>query len=415
VNPADTRTRSALAHVSHESTASLPLTGLLALTATSAIATANESVPAGLLPHLAAGFGVTEAWAGQLVTACALGSGLAAIPLGAALRGWSRRRVLMLVLAGFFFCNAITAVSSSFALTLIARLTVGLATGLAWSLLATYARRMVLPAQQGRALAIAMMGIPLALSLGVPLSAFLGPLVGWRCVFGGLAAASLVLILWSRWALPDFAGQDSRRPLRLRQTLMIPGVRPVLFVLMAWILPHYILFTYIAPFLASRELGGRLDAMLLLFGIASLIGIGIVGVLIDRWLRALVLIGLGTFAAVALMFGLCGDSVVAIGLGVTAWGLCFGGQPTLLQTALADAAGDSADVAQAMLVTVFNLSYAGSGALGGVLLASAGPGVIPWATFGMLLSGFAVAWGARTHGFASRRAPLARDAKSGVT
>jgi predicted MFS family arabinose efflux permease len=196
---------------------------------------------------------------------------------------------------------------------------------------------------------------------------------------------------------------------------MIPGVRPVLFVLMAWILPHYILFTYIAPFLASRELGGRLDAMLLLFGIASLIGIGIVGVLIDRWLRALVLIGLGTFAAVALMFGLCGDSVVAIGLGVTAWGLCFGGQPTLLQTALADAAGDSADVAQAMLVTVFNLSYAGSGALGGVLLASAGPGVIPWATFGMLLSGFAVAWGARTHGFASRRAPLARDAKSGVT
>jgi predicted MFS family arabinose efflux permease len=193
VNPADTRTRSALAHVSHESTASLPLTGLLALTATSAIATANESVPAGLLPHLAAGFGVTEAWAGQLVTACALGSGLAAIPLGAALRGWSRRRVLMLVLAGFFFCNAITAVSSSFALTLIARLTVGLATGLAWSLLATYARRMVLPAQQGRALAIAMMGIPLALSLGVPLSAFLGPLVGWRCVFGGLADSVVAL------------------------------------------------------------------------------------------------------------------------------------------------------------------------------------------------------------------------------
>ena len=401
MSPADTRT--AVAAAPHQSTGSLPLAGLLALTAASAIATANESVPAGLLPQLAAGFGVTEAWAGQLVTACALGSGLAAIPLSAALRGWSQRRVLMLVLAVFFVCNAITAFSPSFAVTLIARFTVGLATGVAWSLLATYARRMVTPAQQGRALAIAMMGIPLALSLGVPLSAFLGPLIGWRRIFASIAFASFVLMMWSRRTLPDCADQIGRQPLSLRRTLTIPGVRPVLFVLMAWILPHYILFIYIAPFLTSRQLGGQLDTLLLLFGIASLIGIAVVGVLVDRWLRELVLVGLGTFAAVTLEFGLCGNSVAAISLGVMAWGLCFGGQPTLLQTALADVAGDSADVAQAMLVTVFNLSYAGSGAIGGVLLATAGIGAFPWAAFGMLLLGFSVAWGARTHGFASKQ------------
>lgn len=396
-------TSTVVANVPEVSTRSLPLAGLLALTAASAIATANESVPAGLLPQLAAGFGVTEAWAGQFVTACALGSGFAAIPLSAALRAWPRRRVLMLVLIGFFICNAITAVSTSFPLALIARFAVGLTTGLAWSLLASYARRMVTPAQQGRALAIAMMGIPLALSLGVPLSAFLGPMVGWRCIFAGIAVASFILILWSRHTLPDFAGQHDRQPLLLHRTLSIPGVRPVLFVLMAWILPHYILFTYIAPFLASRELAGRLDAMLLLFGIASLIGIGVVGVFVDRYLRVLVLMGLGTFAAVALTFGLCGNSVIAIGLGITAWGLCFGGQPTLLQTALADAAGESADLAQAMLVTVFNLSYAGSGALGGVLLATAGIAVFPWVVFGVLVLGLVVAWGAKAHGFAARR------------
>nr|WP_241030443.1 MFS transporter [Paraburkholderia sp. Ac-20347] len=401
VNPVDTRP--VVASAPRESADALPLSGLLALTAASAIATANESVPAGLLPQLAGGFGISEAWAGQLVTACALGSGLAAIPLSAALRGWSRRRVLMLVLAGFFVCNAITAVSVSFPLTLIARLTVGLATGLAWSLLATYARRMVSPSQQGRALAIAMMGIPVALSLGVPLSAFLGPLLGWRFIFAGMAAASVVLMVWSHRTLPDFSGQSHRQPLQLRRTLSIPGVRPVLFVLMTWIVPHYILFTYIAPFLAARVPGARLDTMLLLFGIASIVGIGVVGVLVDRWLRALMLIGLGAFATVALTFGLCGHSAVAISLGITVWGFCFGGQPTLLQTALADAAGDSADVAQAMLVTVFNLSYAGSGALGGVLLATAGVDVIPWVTFGMLLLGFAVAWGAKTHGFVAKR------------
>ena len=88
-------TKAAKATPPHEAIGSLPMSGLLALAAASAIATANESVPAGLLPQLAAGFSVTEAWAGQLVTACALGSGLAAIPLSAALRGWPRRRVLI--------------------------------------------------------------------------------------------------------------------------------------------------------------------------------------------------------------------------------------------------------------------------------------------------------------------------------
>lgn len=401
VNPANTSSADAI--TPQESTRSLPLSGLLALTMASAIATANESVPAGLLPQLAAGFGVSQAWAGQLVTACALGSGLAAIPLSAALLGWPRRRVLMLVLAGFFVCNAITAISPWFPLTLMVRFTVGLMSGLAWSLLATYARRMVAPKQQGRALAIAMMGIPLALSLGVPSSAFLGPILGWRYIFATIAAASLVLIGWAGRTLPDLPGEKNAQALQLRKTLAIPGVRPILFVLMAWILSHYILFTYIAPFLSSRGSAGKLDVMLLLFGIASLVGIGVVGVLVDRWLRSLVLIGLGTFAAVALTFGLCGNSTFAIGVGVMAWGLCFGGQPTLLQTALADAAGDSADIAQAVLVTVFNLSYAGSGALGGVLLATTGIGVIPWVIFGMLLLGLVVAWHAKTHGFVARR------------
>ena len=52
--------------------ASLPMAALLALTMCSFIATANETVPAGLLPQIADDFGVSEAWAGQLVTLLSL-------------------------------------------------------------------------------------------------------------------------------------------------------------------------------------------------------------------------------------------------------------------------------------------------------------------------------------------------------
>ena len=379
----------------------LPLSGLLALTMTSFIATANETVPAGLLPQIAQGFHLTEAWAGQLVTSCALGSGMAAIPLTAATRTWRRRHVLLLVLVAFLVCNAITAASSHYGLTLLARFAAGLATGLAWSLLATYARCMVSASMQGRALAVAMVGIPLALSIGVPLSAWLGAMIGWRSVFGVMSGMTLVSIGWVFLAVPDYPGQAASNRLPMKHVLATPGVRPVLFVVMAWILPHYILYTYIAPFLAAAGLSRHVDFVLLIFGMSAMCGTGLVGALVDRWLRLLVLTALGAFALVSLTFGLGNPSLCIVCVGAAVWGLSFGGAPTLLQTALADAAGNGADVAQSMLVTVFNLSFAGSGILGGILLESAGAHAFPWVVLLILMTGFVMAWHATAHGFTS--------------
>lgn len=85
------------------------------------------------------------------------------------------------------------------------------------------------------------------------------------------------------------------------------------------------------------------------------------------------------------------------------WGLSFSGAPTLLQTAMADAAGKDADVAQSMLVTVFNLSFAASGLLGGVLLETVGSSVLPWMLAGLAFAGWLIAWHCRSRGFPSGR------------
>ncbi|MGK6718367.1 MFS transporter [Serratia marcescens] len=114
----------------------------------------------------------------------ALGSLFAAIPLTIVTRSWNRKYVLLMTVAGFFIFNTITALSSNVYLTLLARLGAGAAAGLAWSLLAGFSRRIVEPLHQGRAMAIAMAGTPLALSLGVPLGTWLGHYLGWRLTFG---------------------------------------------------------------------------------------------------------------------------------------------------------------------------------------------------------------------------------------
>lgn len=379
--------------------AKLPYGALLALAMTGFICIVTETLPAGLLPEIGTGLGISASWAGQMVTVYALGSLLAAIPLTIATRSWRRRTVLLLTIIGFLVFNTLTALSSVYWLTLIARFFAGVSAGLAWSLVAGYARRMVEPALQGRALAVAMVGTPIALSLGVPLGTWLGGAIGWRMSFGVMSGLTLVLIAWVLIKVPDYPGQSASRRMALRQVLFTPGVRSVLGVVLTWMLAHNILYTYVAPFVSTAGLGGHVDRVLLVFGVAALAGIWITGRLVDRHLRTTVLVSLAAFAAVSVFFGMFSASAPAIYGGVFIWGLTFGGAATLLQTALADAAGDGADVALSMNVVVWNSAIAVGGLLGGVLLGQWGPGSFSWVLLVLLLISLAIAFNARTHGF----------------
>lgn len=352
----------------------LPLASLLALALAGFITILTEALPAGLLPQMAQGLAVSEAWIGQTITVYALGSMIAAIPLTAATQSVRRRSLLLAAIAGFALANAITTLSSNLLLTMVARFGAGISAGLLWALLAGYATRMVSAPQKGKAIAIAMVGTPLALSLGIPAGTLLGQWLGWRVCFGVMSVLAVLLMVWIRLRLPDFPGQIGQQRLPLRQVFTLPGVRPVLLVVLAYVLAHNILYTYIAPFLARAGMAERTDLVLLVFGAASLLGILGVGLGIDRHLRVLTLASTAVFATAALALGLWGQVPVVVYVAIGLWGAAFGGAATLFQTALAHAAGPATDVAQSMLVTTWNLAIAGGGVLGGVLLEHAGVG-----------------------------------------
>jgi predicted MFS family arabinose efflux permease len=381
------------------SDAMLPIGGLLALAMTGFVAIVTETLPAGLLPQISHSLGVPESWAGQLVTLYALGSVAAAIPATAATRSWPRRTVLLIAIAGFLAFNTITALSPWFSLTLIARFMAGVAAGITWGLVPGYARRMAPAHLQGRAMAIALVGTPIALALGVPAGTWLGDLLQWRAVFGVMSALTAVLVVWVIWKAPRLPGQTGGDAPGILAVLVTPGVRPVLFVILAWMLAHNILYTYISPFLVPAHMTQRVDVVLLVFGLSAIVGIWITGALIDRWLRALVLASLAAFAVASAALGIDGTLPAVIYFAVAFWGLTFGGAATLLQTASADAAGDGADTAQSMIVTVWNGAIAGGGMVGGILLDTTGVGAMAWVLLALLLVGFFVAWRSCEHAF----------------
>ncbi|MGI8462877.1 MFS transporter [Pectobacterium punjabense] len=382
---------------------SLPIASLLALATAAFITILTEALPAGLLPQMAQGLAVSEAWVGQTVTIYAVGSLVAAIPLTAATQGVRRRQLLLAAIGGFVIANTITAFSGSYMLTMAARFLAGVSAGLLWALLAGYAARMVPEHQKGRAIAIAMVGTPLALSLGVPAGTFVGNLIGWRMCFGMISVLAVILMVWVRIQVPDFAGQPAGKRLSLGQVFTLAGVRSVLVVVLAFVLAHNILYTYIAPFLAAVGMVAQTDLVLLVFGVTSLLGIWIVGVLIDGYLRALTLGCSALFCLSAVVLGVAGDVPVVVYVAVAVWGLAFGGVPTLFQTAMVNTAEKEADVAQSMLVTAWNMAIAGGGIIGGILLEHIGVAAFSPAMFVLLLVTLIVVWFARPHGFPTAR------------
>ncbi|MFF5552783.1 MFS transporter [Streptomyces olivaceoviridis] len=381
----------------------LPLPALLALATAVFLTSLTETLPAGLLPGMSHDLRVSESATGQTVTVYAIGTALTAIPLTAATAAWRRKRLLLTAVAGFAVANTVTAVSSVYGLTMVARFLAGVAAGLAWSLLAGYARRMVEVPLQGRAIAVAMTGIPVALSLGVPAGTFLGQALGWRVAFWAMTALAVVLLVWITAVVPDHPGLPRGERPRMLRALGVPGVRPVLFVTLVLVLAHTVLYAYIATFLDGLGMGDDTDLVLLAFGVASLLGVWVVGAQIQYRLRSLTIAGTLLVAVAAAWLGVLGDGGVPVYVAAALWGLGWGGLPTLLQTAVGDAGGDRADAAQAMLVTLWNVAMAGGGVLGGVLLDAAGSGSFPWTVLVLLLPVLAVVLAARGHGFPSRR------------
>ncbi|GAA1681659.1 MFS transporter [Glycomyces endophyticus] len=388
----------------------LPLFGLLALSTAVFITVITESLPAGLLPGMRASLGVGEAAMGQAVTVYAIGTALTVIPLSALTAGWGRKPVLLTAMAGFVVANTVTALSSDYALTMGARFVAGMAAGLSWALMVGYARRLAPKGMEGRAIAIVMAGIPLALALGVPVGTFIGGALGWRESFGVMSALAVLSIVWISLVVPDFPGQRAGQRTPVLRALAIPGVPAIMAVIAVYVVGYNVLYTYIAAFLERFGMGGSIDRALLVFGLASIASIWITGAHIDRRLRLLTIAATVLTGLAAAALAVFAEVPALVYVAIALWGLGHGGVPTLLQTAAGQAGAKAADTVQAAVVTLWNAATAAGGALGGLLLVRFGPLSLAWTVAVLAVPILVVVVGARRHGFPRPRRSISSAA-----
>jgi predicted MFS family arabinose efflux permease len=294
------------------------------------------------------------------------------------------------VLTGFALLDAVTAFSSSYPLTFAARLLAGVLGGTLWSMLAGYAARMVPAERRGRAIAIVLAGITLALSAGLPAGTALATRLGWRPAFALLAALAVLVAAWVRWKAPAFPGERACRRPPLRRVAARPGIPAVLAVTFLLLTGHQELYTYIAPF-AARSGTGHTGLLLLVFGLATIPGLAVTGILADRHLRSVLITALTLVIAALVALGVAGRDLGALLAAAALWGAAFGGVPALLQTALISASGPGhADVATSLQTTVYNMGIAAGSLAGGLVLQGVGAPALPWAACVLIAGALAV-------------------------
>lgn len=373
----------------------LPKLGLSTLACATFVTVLTECVAAGLLPPMSHDLAIRESLTGQFTTVYALGSLLTAIPLVKLTGHMPRRPLLMASLFGLALTNSVMVWSSSYTLMLVARFFAGASAGLLWALAAGYASRMVKPTQQGQAISMVMVGIPLAMTIGIPAGTWLAQHTGWRWVFGLMSLLGVVLAALSRFALPQVAGVPPQHRGTLGSVLKRPGLIAVYAVMLFAVLAHNTLYTYIAPFAGLSGSQGSLDRLLLLFGVTSVISIAVTSVLIDRSMRALAVAGMALFLVAAAAMALWPASMAALVTAVALWGLGFGGVSAIIQTAVARRSDEQVDLGQSLVVVGWNLAIAGGGAVGGVVLKSVGAAMLPWPPVVLLVLALWVATTAR--------------------
>lgn len=336
----------------------------------------TEFVIMGLLPEVAADFGVTEATAGWLISGYALSVVVGALGLTAATTRLPRKAVLLGLVVLFIAGNALTAIAPDYSTAMIGRIVAALCHGAFFGIGSVVASSLVAPAKKAGAIAIMFTGLTAANVLGVPFGTFIGQQFGWRATFWVISAIGVVAFLGI--ALLVSAPRSSDAPVSLRNELSAFASGQVWLSLVVTALAFggmFGAFTYIAYTLTGVTgfAASAVPWLLVLFGAGLVVGNWVGGRLADRSIDRTLLWFIAALAVILVLFGMLAWSQPAtIGLLVVMGAFGFGTVPGL-QSRVMQYAGGAPTLASGANIGAFNIGNA-LGAWAGGLGISAGLG-----------------------------------------
>lgn len=333
-----------------------------------------EEAPIGLLSMISGDLRVSSGLVGLSITVPGVVAALTAALVPVATRKIDRRIVLTAALlvmvagcVGSYFSGSLVAL-------LLSRVLVGVSLGGFWSLAAAVAVRHVEPKHAARATSIVFSGVSAGIVIGVPFSTWAGTSFGWRlafliiAVFGAVVAAALFFLL------PRTPAQNAVRPRDLLHATTRPGVRFAVLLTFLVVTAQFMAYTYASPGLQqmSHVAPDGISAMLLIFGVAGLIGNFAIGAISGHKPNLALALITGMTGTVVVIFPIAGTTPVLGAILMAIWGLFAGAASVSITTWVLKVSPGSEEIATAVNSSIFNLSIALGALGGGVVVDNAG-------------------------------------------
>lgn len=163
---------------------------------------AAEFIPVSLLTPMARDLAISEGMAGQAVTAVGALSVLSSLLVSPLARNMDRRHILLAFSLLLVISNLLVATAPNFAVLLAGRCLLGICVGGFWSLVPAVALQLVPSSDLPRALSIVYAGVSVATIVSLPLSSYLGHLIGWRNVFVLASVMGGIMFVWQWLSMP---------------------------------------------------------------------------------------------------------------------------------------------------------------------------------------------------------------------
>lgn len=288
--------------------------GLIALAAGAFALGFAEFVLMGIITNVAAGVGVTVPEAGGFISAYAIGVcfGTLILVFGHSI---APKRLLMAFMLLCFMGNAMAALAPSAGMLTVARFISGMPHGAFFGTATIAARAMADKGQEGRAVAVMVLGQTLANTLGVPFGTLLAGMVSWRAAFVFVAIWALcsLLLIWR--LVPQIEAVADAGLAGQFRFLGKPGPWIVLGAVFLGNTGIFCWWSYVSPWLET--VGGwsaaTLPALLVLAGLGMIVGSQLGGRAGDRltpgWASA---IGQGiACVAMLLIYAFSGSQVTS--------------------------------------------------------------------------------------------------------
>lgn len=328
----------------------------------------------GILPSLASYFDVSVSTAGLLVSLFALAIAFAGPTMPLIFSSMNRKHVMILVLSIFIIGNVISVFTTQFSVALIARVIPAFFHPLYVAMALSVAGSSVSEQEAQKAISKVFIGVSAGMVLGVPIVSFIAEAISIQAAMSFFAIVNIFSLIATIYFVPSIPVTE-KLTYGSQLKILIKGVTWISILAVLFInAAIFGVYSYLAEYLGTvtNMPSNLISVMLLIYGIANIVGNIIAGKLLaDKPIVTVTAFPIALIALYLIFYPLA-EMTIPTAIIILFWGILAGIGANINQYWIMSAAPQAPDFANGLFLTSVNLGTTIGTSISGIIITSLG-------------------------------------------